>query len=65
MVLSFLYRHEEHRRTCYFCSTIDLAVATYGGICIWHWCKISLRLLLLFLKRRHVRGIWRIVRWGL
>jgi len=59
-------QHEKRQQTCYFCGSVDLAVATYSGICFWHRCKISLRLLLLLLKRRHIRrGIWRMVRWGL
>ncbi len=51
------------QRRCFFCHQVGESSATYGDICIRHHLLISLRFLILFVRRGRFGKFWRFVKW--
>jgi hypothetical protein len=61
--MAHLFLRKRRPRRCYFCQDAPARDATYREICLWHQFRISFRLLLLLVRARRLRSLWRIVRW--
>ena len=51
------------QRRCFFCQQASMGEARYEDICIRHQILLSLRLLLLVVRKIGVSRSWRIARW--
>jgi len=52
-----------HRRGCYFCRRVGASEAYAADICMRHQALISLKLLVLLVRRGRFGKFWQIVRW--
>ena len=53
------------RRRCYFCHQVGASEAYSSDICLRHQTRISLRLLVLLVRKGRFGKLWKVVRWGL
>lgn len=59
---SLLHTARQHR--CYFCHPVGASEAYESSICIRHQLLISLRLLVLLVRRGRFGKLWRVVKWS-
>lgn len=52
----------QHSR-CYFCGQASMSEARYTDICFRHQLLISLRLLVLLVRKTRLSSLYQIVRW--
>jgi hypothetical protein len=61
--MASLLSNKARRRRCYFCQEVGASEAYESSICLRHQTRISLRLLVLLVRKGRFGKLWRVVKW--